>query len=188
MSDFPILTADDAPEGSRQTLEAIKARVGMVPNILGVMAASPAVLKTYAAIQGNWGEALLTPVEQQVAIIAIAAENGCTYCVPAHSMAAKKAGMDADTLAALREGRDLPDPRHEALRTFALAVVRRRGKVADAEVQAFLDAGFTQAHILEVLLAAAQKTITNYLNHMADVPLDGVFEPERWEVPAAAAE
>jgi len=188
MPNFPVYTADDAPEASRETLEAIKAKVGMVPNILGVMAASPAVLNTYAAIQGGWAGALLSPVEQQIAIVAIVAENGCTYCVPAHSMAAKKAGMDEDTLAALREGRALPDAKQEALRTFALAVVRERGKVSEAEMQAFLDAGYTEAHIMEVLLAAAQKTITNYLNHMADVPLDGVFEPLRWEAPAEAAE
>ena len=58
--------------------------------------------------------------------------------------------------------------------------------MSEAEVDAFIDAGFTKAQVLEVVLAAAVKTISNYTNHIADVPLDAAFEVNRWSKREAA--
>ena len=160
----------------------------MLPNMFGVLANSPAVVNAYAAMQGALADSGLTQAEQQVSILAIAAENGCTYCVPAHTMAAAKAGLDDAHIEALRDGRDLDDPKLNALKEFALTVVRKRGRVDDTEIDAFLKAGFRDTDILDVILTAAMKTITNYTNHIAHVPLDEAFEPKRWEDPAEAAE
>ena len=52
--------------------------------------------------------------------------------------------------------------------------------VSEAEVEAFIDAGFTKAQVLEVVLAASLRTLTNYTNHIANVPLDAAFAPFRW--------
>ena len=72
----------------------------------------------------------------------------------------------------MRETRSVDDPRLEALRRFAEAIVTKRGRVAPDETAAFLAAGFTRAQVLELILAVAVKTISNYVDHVAGVPLD----------------
>ncbi len=88
---------------------------------------------------------------------------------------------------ALRNETRLPTPKLEALHEFPLRVIRDRGFVDESDTQAFLDAGFTQANILEVILGAAQKLMSNYTNHFAQTPIDPVFDKFAWEKAAAAA-
>jgi alkylhydroperoxidase family enzyme len=66
------------------------------------------------------------------------------------------------------------------LRSFTLKLVRDRGFVADEDVQAFLDAGFTKRNVLEVILGYSQKIMSNYTNHLAKTPVDPVFEKFAW--------
>ncbi len=67
-----------------------------------------------------------------------------------------------------------------ALSGFAAAMVEKRGWVSDAQIAAFLDAGFTKGHVLDVVLAVSMKTLSNYVNHIADTPLDAALEAHRW--------
>ena len=48
--------------------------------------------------------------------------------------------------------------------------------VEKAEISAFMAAGYTMEQVLEVILAVAHKTISNYANPIADTPLDDAFE------------
>ncbi len=81
----------------------------------------------------------------------------------------------------MRNETPLPNARLEALRTFTLNVVRNRGNVDDQAVQAFLDAGFSKRQILEVILGVSQKVMSNYINHLAQTPIDNVFQPFEWQ-------
>ena len=107
-------------------------------------------------------------------------EHACHYCVPAHTWIANDMGVSDDITDALRNETPLPNARLEALRTFTLNVVRNRGIVDDKAVQAFLNAGFTQRQILEVILGVAQKVMSNYTNHLVQTPVDGVFAKYTW--------
>jgi alkylhydroperoxidase family enzyme len=60
-------------------------------------------------------------------------------------------------------------------------MVRCRGHATDEEVQTFLDAGYTRAHIFDVLVGIGMKTLSNYTNHIADTPLDVAFQPQEWQ-------
>ena len=55
-----------------------------------------------------------------------------------------------------------------------------RGVVSDADVAAFIAAGFTKANVLDLLVLAATKLISNYTNHIADTPLDGFMKGAEW--------
>ena len=87
-------------------------------------------------------------------------------------------------LYALREGTPLTNEKLEALRNFALAVVRKRGWVDEADQQAFADAGYSRRQALDVIAAVSFKTLTNYVNHLADPPVDEPFQPQAWQPPA----
>ena len=95
-------------------------------------------------------------------------------------MARKPRGAE-DVVNAGRDGAPVEDARCSAWRECAVAVVEKRGRVAEAEVEGFLGAGFTKAQVLEVIVAAAFKMISNYTNHIAQIPLDEVFLPHRWD-------
>jgi alkylhydroperoxidase family enzyme len=44
----------------------------------------------------------------------------------------------------------------------------------------FFAAGYTQAQLFEVILGISYKTLSNYVNHIADAPLDNAFFAGKW--------
>lgn len=174
MSQFPAHTIETAPEASRPLLAAVTKAWGFLPRLHGKLAESPLALEAYDTLFGLVArKASLSPVEQQVAYLAINVFHECEYCTAGHTYLARQAGMDEAAIAALRDGTAIPDARLQALRLFAEAVVRERGFVGDAAVEAFLAAGFTRAQVLEVVTIAATKTISNYANHITHTGLEG---------------
>ncbi len=186
MSDFVSHTIESAPEGSRGALAEVQAKYGAVFNLFGALAESPVALNAYRALGDLFEQSSFTPAERQLLLLAISAENGCEYCVAAHSAGARMAALDAQAIEAVRGDTPIADARLAALHAFALTVVRQRGWVANDEVAAFLASGFTKAQVLEVIVAVALKTISNYANHITQPPLDAPFEATRWTRRAAA--
>ena len=183
---YEIHDKQSAPEASREIMEQAEQAYGFVPNLFGVLAESPAALRAYATVTELLQQhAGLDPVQQQVVMLTVSADNGCTYCVGAHSGLAQMVKMDPAVLEALREQRELPDAKLEALRRFALAVMSHRGWVPEAELQAFHDAGYGRRELLDVITIVALKTLSNYTNHIAGTPLDQAFAGMEWE-PARA--
>lgn len=185
MPSFTIHTIDSAPAAARGTLEAARKKFGFLPNLLGELAAAPSALNAYVTLNELLAGSSLRAVEQQVVLIAASVVNGCTYCVAAHTAGLKSAGLPDDQIEALQEGRPLADNRLQALRALTIAIVDRRGRVSEGELQQFLNAGFTQEQVLEVLVGIAMKTLSNYTNHIAETPLDTQLQPFAWE-PAIA--
>ncbi len=89
--------------------------------------------------------------------------------------------VDDEVIQALREGTPLPNERLEALRDFTLTILRERGKVGDATVQAFIDAGYTKRQVFEVVMCLAQKVMSNYINHLTAPPIDKEFAAYVWQ-------
>jgi len=183
MPDYKVYTSEDAPERSRQILEQTKKNFGFVPSLFGVLAESPSALEGYASIGNAFSKSSLSPVEQQVVLLATSFENGCTYCVAAHSAVAKMVKAGDEVVQALRNGEPIPDERLEALRVFTRSIVEKRGWLAQEDIRSFLAAGFNKAQVLEVITGVAQKTFSNTTNHIAHTPLDEAFQPFSWEAP-----
>jgi AhpD family alkylhydroperoxidase len=180
--------AETAPQGSRELLEKVNAAFGFTPNLTRVLAGAPAALNGYLSMGEIFGNTSLTPQEQETVILSVSFENECGYCMAAHSAGGKGKGLSDEAVAALRSGERLPDPKLDAVSRFSRAVVRERGRPSAEEVQAFLDAGFTQQNLLEVLVGVSFKTLSNYTNNLADTPLDDAFAKHAWKRRAAPAE
>lgn len=191
MTPFQIHTLDTAPADSRALLEASRKAWGFVPTLHAALAESPAALEAYTTLFRLVQQSSLTPIEQQVAFLAVSALNGCEYCVAGHTYLARSVHVPEAAVAALREGRPIPGDAHlEALRSFCEAVVRERGRVADAVVDRFVAAGFTRRNVLEVVTVVATKTLSNYTNHLAHTPHEPFMaDPAlKWAAPAGRAE
>lgn len=184
---FPLVNAETAPEASVDTIKAVNAAYGFLPNLIGTLGNSPAAVQAYASVSGAFEGSSLSPVEQQVVLLTTSVENQCHYCVAAHTAVAKMVGAPDEVAAALRAGDSLSDPRLEALRSLTLSVVRNRGWVPDEDLSAFLAAGFEKAQVLDVVTGVVQKTLSNYVNHIAETELDDAFAPFAWSPNAEPA-
>lgn len=180
MLQYQLRTAETAPDDSAETIKNVEAAYGFVPNLIATLANAPAAVRGYASVSAAFESSSFSPIEQQVVLLTTSVENECTYCVAAHSAIAQKVGASEDVVNALRDGKELSDPRLNALRGLTLSVVRDRGKVAEHVIQRFLDAGFAEEQVLELLAGVAQKTMSNYTNHLAQTSLDDVFAPFAW--------
>jgi len=185
MSIFGLHSPETAPEQSRDVMASVASKFGFIPNIYGVLAESPAVIKAYTSMTALLGSTSFSPAEQQLMLLTISASNKCEYCVAAHTLVGKRFSLDEDAIDAVRAGRAIADPRLNALHGFTKSVVESRGNVTATEVDDFIAAGFSKAQTLEVVLATALKTMSNYINHFADTPLDEAFRPEAWNAPVA---
>ncbi len=183
MLHFQLVNAETAPEASVETIKAVNAAYGFLPNLIGTLGNSPAAVKAYASVSAAFEGSSLSPVEQQVVLLTTSVENQCHYCVAAHTAVAKMVGAPDEVAAALRAGETLADSRLEALRALTLSVVRNRGWVSETEIADFLAAGFAKEQVLDVVTGVTQKTLSNYANHLADTPLDENFAPFAWTPP-----
>jgi AhpD family alkylhydroperoxidase len=180
MADFAVHDETTAPEAARPQLESAKRRMGFVTTLNGVMAESPELLAGYNTLAELFGKSSLPKDAKHVVWITASVENGCAYCVAAHSTLALRAGVSAEAVEALRTGKPLPDARLEAARRLTQTMVTKQGWVDDAEIDAFLDAGYTRRNVLDTVLGVGMKTLSNYTNHIAHTPLDPAWQAQEW--------
>ena len=179
-----------APQGAetveprlKATFDAVIAKLGFIPNMYTRMANMPALLDTYLGGYAAFrAEAGFTPAEQEVVFLTISRDNGCTYCVAAHSMIADTMSkVPVAVTEAIRDGHPIPDAKLAALAAFTRTMLASRGRPGRADVEAFLSAGYSERHILGIVLAIAVKTLSNYSNHLFHTPLDTVFADRTWQ-------
>ncbi len=178
---FTNHTIDSAPEGSKGFLEKAQKNLGFVPNLYGSLAESPIALEAYGAISDRFSKTSLSPTEQQVVLLVASVENGCEFCVAAHSVIAKKmVGVHEHIVAAIRNEDEIDDEKLESLAKFTREVVQQRGWVNGQPVENFLAAGYNRQQALEVILGVSLKTLSNYTNHMTETQTNAEFASESW--------
>ncbi len=180
MSTLKIHTIETAPEKSKPLLEGSLKAYGMVPGLHGVLASSPETFEAYQKLHELFSNSSFTAEELTVVWQAINVEHQCHYCVPAHTAIANMMKVDSTISDALRNETKLPTEKLEVLRNTALSIVRNRGNISDDELIRFYEVGYGQQQVLEVILGLAQKTISNYTNHIAQTPVDAPFKPFAW--------
>jgi len=173
MTALPAIDPTTAePEAAAALARAKAAFGGAVPNLTRVMANSPATLDGYVELAGALGGGLLGPeVSERIAIL-IAEENGCAYCLSAHTYVAERVlGLANDEIVSAREG-ESADPRIRAMLRLASAINRHRGTGAEDDVEAARAAGVSDAEMVEVIGHVAANAFSNYLAKAASVDID----------------
>lgn len=153
------------------TLAAVKAKLGVVPNLFRTFARAPAALNGYLAFSDALSGGRLDAGRREIVALAVGQANSCAYCLAAHSLIGKGAGLSEADIRAARAGASA-DAADAALAVFARQLTERRGVVDDAELAAFKCAGFDDGHVLEVVALVALNTLTNYTNHVAGTIVD----------------
>jgi len=184
MHTFPVHSLDSAPAQSKPSLEALQAAFGMIPNIAGAMATSPVLISSLVALFQKVHGGSFSEEQIQVLLLTNAVTNACTWAVAFHTALALKEGVDAADVEAIRQGRNPRNPKNSALSSLARTLIEKRGHVDEAETSKFLQTGFTEAHLLEVVTVIAASTITNYTGSVTRPPVEAAFAKYAWSAPS----
>jgi alkylhydroperoxidase family enzyme len=188
MTMFTYFTKETASQEAQPLIERSLKNYGFLPKLHAILAVAPAAyqgyLDTFALFEHH---TTFTPLEQQVVFMTANYENNCHYCVPGHSFLMTYKKMPADVIEALREGAPIKDEKLEALRTYTRLLIEKRGHLEEAELQTFLEAGYTKRQALEVLVGLAAKLISNFTNSLAHTELDEVSKLHAWVHPKERA-
>jgi len=166
MSLFLKHTPATAPSGTSEVLARVKDRYGFIPNLAATLAESPVTLDAVLNLSKAFDKTSFTETERQVILLTVSVVNGCDYCKTVHTALGRKAGMDDETLKALRALTPISNTKLAALRDFTKVMVEEQGWVHEPRVRQFLDAGYTKGQVFEVVMGVALKVLTNYSNHL----------------------
>src|SRR5262249_54850914 len=152
---------------------AIKTAVGMVPNAyVGIGSNSPHALEAALNLDAALKKGSLNGCEIEAVKLVVSQVADCEYCLAAHTMIGKLQGLDAAAMSALRRGEASGDARLDALSSFARALVETRGAVPAKAIEDVRSAGYTDAQIVDVMLAITSITFTNLFNRVNATTLD----------------
>ena len=165
-------TIDSAPAASQPMLEAVKQKLGVVPNVFRMMSNSPAALEAHLNLSGALGKGTLSAPTRERIALAVAEFNGCGYCLSAHTYLAKNvAKLDDAEITANRSGAS-NDLKADAAVRFAIQVMRDRGHINPRVFEEVKNAGYDDAQIIEIVFHVALNTWTNYINGVAETEID----------------
>jgi uncharacterized peroxidase-related enzyme len=166
MTRIAAITDQNATTELQTVFADVKRKIGMVPNLHRTFAQSPAALDGYLKFADAVSKSTLSAADQERIALGVAQANSCGYCLSAHTLIARGAGLSPDETLAARQGEG------NALAVFARKVVEKRGAVSDADIAAARTAGFGDAHLVDVVAAVALNVLTNYLNNVAQTDID----------------
>lgn len=184
-----LKTPAEADEWGQALFERSQKEFKMIPNMYQAMANAPELLQSYMDTYQNFRmHSGFSPAEQEVILLAISYENGCEYCLAAHStMADFFSKVPPAVTEAIREDKTIPDEKYRALVEMTQEMLLSRGRPNKSSVQQFLNAGYQEKQLLDIVLAIATKTMSNYTNHLFATPVDKVFQAREFKVVQFAA-
>lgn len=167
---------------SRQTvLEKARGFFGYPPNLVLEMSHNVATTDGYIGLLSVLqSQGTLTQKEQHIVMLAIAAWNGCEYCMAMHRMAAKRAGVDQAELDRLSRVEIPVNGRLQALATATWALMDKKGHLSAEDLSAFEEYGIEKAQLYEMIALIAAELIANYVDHIEKTPLDAAIVSQRF--------
>jgi len=171
MSRLKTVSPESATGKTKDLLEGVNTKLGMVPNMMRAMANSPAVLEGYLQLSNSLGRGKLSARSREQLALAISEANQCGYCLAAHSAIGKMVGLTLDQIGDSRLGGAV-DAKTDALIRFAKKVLDARGRVSDNDLDVVREAGFDDGAIAEVVANVALSIFTNYFNNAFETEVD----------------
>ncbi|MEU7901159.1 carboxymuconolactone decarboxylase family protein [Nonomuraea sp. NPDC049152] len=144
-------------------------KLDKLPNMVRVMANSPAVLEGYQGLARALKKSTLPQTTFERIALTVGAANACSYCVAAHTYSGKTSAGLSDADVELAKQGSAEDAKEAAAVEFARALTETRGNADPSEARA---AGWSDEQILEIIALVALQTMTNYVNKVAETEND----------------
>ncbi len=165
------LDPNQATGKTREMLDGVQAMLGATPNLFRTAARAPLALEAMIALVGATAHGTLRPRVREAIALTVAEANGCDYCLAAHGVLGKGAGLADSDIESARAA-DASDPKTAAILRFARGLVVRRGATADADLDALRAAGVTDEEAIEIVTNVVLNIFTNYVNLVASTDID----------------
>ena len=151
----------------------IKKSAGKVPNTFAAIGAlNPAALKAVLAADVVLDASSLSAADRETIKLVVSQSVGCDYCVAAHSLLGKLAGVSPEALKQIRDGKTTGDAKRDALVRFVRTLQETRGTVSDEAYAAIREAGYSEPQLVDIALAITSTVFTNVFNRINDTTLD----------------
>ena len=153
------------------TLAAVRKKLGTLPNLFTTLAHAPAALNGYVRLQETLAKGRLSARQREIVALAVGQVNACQYCLSAHTLLGRGAGLSDDevTLARRGQGHSAQDA---AVARLSQQLVSTRGALPAGALLEARSAGVDDGLVLEVVAHVALNVLTNYTNHVAGTDVD----------------
>ena len=175
MKTFIVPTRDDVSPANQAIFDTLKQKLGRVPNSYAFMASSENGLATYLAFSN--AKSSLNIKEKEVINLTVSEINGCNYCTSAHTAIGKLNGFTDDQILEIRHGSISFDAKLDALAQLAKEITNNKGNASQEAIDNFFAAGYTNESLVDTLLIISERTFSNYLNAIVNVPIDFPIAP-----------
>jgi uncharacterized peroxidase-related enzyme len=173
MSRLSVPSLQSATGATAEIYGEIKKAVGNVPNTFAAIGAhGPAALKAVLAADAVLATGTLTKRDQETIKLVVSAVAGCDYCVAAHSLLGKLAGLNPEVLKQIRGSEPTGDAKRDALIRFVRKLAETSGTIGDDDFAAIKAAGYSDAQLVDISLAFATTVFTNVFNRINDTEID----------------
>lgn len=176
MTKFTVPTRGEVSENNQAIFDNLQKGLGFVPNLYAYYAKNETALGDYLALQNR--KSTLKAKEREVINLVTSQINGCRYCQSAHTVLGKMNGFTDEQVIELRKGLASFDSKLDALAKFTASAVENRGRATLESKDAFFEAGYTEANLIDVVIAVGDKIISNYIHNVVDFPIDFPIAPE----------
>jgi uncharacterized peroxidase-related enzyme len=172
MTTFNVPTRDQVSANNQEIFDNLKSQIGMVPNLYATYAFSDVALKANLDYSHAFESSKsFRNKEVQTIYLAVSQANDCSYCLSAHTALGKMAGLSDEQIIDIRRG-TIQDEKLRILADLAREITLSHGRPAESKLQAFFDAGYNKAQLLDLIGLVAVKTYSNYVHNITNIPVD----------------
>jgi len=156
-----------------RSLEMANDYYGLVPEIIKVVnKENPAVAQIYIAAMELMEDGELADDEREAVILAISRYNDCHYCARTHAALGYAAGLSREDIELINQGRLPVGERLKAVVQATRLILDKSGWLEEDDLDQLADRGITRMHLYEINALISLKTLSNYINHVAQTKVD----------------
>jgi uncharacterized peroxidase-related enzyme len=170
MKNFTVPTREEVSPANQTIFDNLLKGLGFVPNLYAYYAKNETALGDYLALQNR--KSTLKAKEREVINLVVSQVNGCRYCQSAHTVLGKMNGFTDEQILEIRGGSASFDNKLNALSEFTKSLAENRGKATEESKNAFFEAGYTEANLIDVVMVVGDKIISNYIHNLTGFAID----------------
>lgn len=167
---FHVPSREEVSANNQEIFDSLNKQLGFVPNLYATFALNETALADYLQFQNR--KSTLKAKEREVINLVVSEVNQCDYCLAAHTTIGKMNGFSDEQILELRQGKASFDSKLDALAKFTRNISLNRSIPDAAATQALADAGYNAAQIVDIVMVIGDKTVSNFLNGVANTPID----------------
>ncbi len=171
MKSITVPTREQVSTQSQEIFDVLTKKIGKVPNLYATIGYSGTTLKAVLEFDGALSQSVFSAKEREAVNLVVSQVNNCAYCLAAHTFIAGKLGVPADEIMLFRKG-VASDSKLNAAVQLAKAIAENKGNVAENLKQAFFDAGYDEAMLMDLIGLVSIRTYTNYVYALTQIPVD----------------